>query len=218
MALDFKQLYGLQDQVLDKVFSEVSELYLTGGTCLHRFILEKRYSEDLDFFANDSVLFYQHTRAAIKRLASTLTVSIQVETKDFFRIRVNNSLQVDFVNDHSEYFGSNTVKGTYRLDNVLNILSNKMTAILGRDDPKDIFDFYMICCYFSFDWAIIIQSVRKKFRFSLDDFIIRLESFPEKLLERIYIKDSGFLKSRSRLTERIISELARETRHIAFMS
>ena len=50
----YKELYALQDQVLNAVFAAESEFYLTGGTCLCRFYQAKRYSDDLDFFANDS--------------------------------------------------------------------------------------------------------------------------------------------------------------------
>ena len=39
----------LQDRVLELIFSQEQEFYLTGGTCLSRFYQEKRYSDDLDF-------------------------------------------------------------------------------------------------------------------------------------------------------------------------
>lgn len=50
-SLDYKQLYALQDKVLEVVFSVENIFYLTGGTCLSRFYKEKRYSDDLDFFS-----------------------------------------------------------------------------------------------------------------------------------------------------------------------
>ena len=48
---NYKELYKLQDKVLDVVFSAENIFYLTGGTCLSRFYKEKRYSDDfeLDF-------------------------------------------------------------------------------------------------------------------------------------------------------------------------
>jgi len=49
-SLDYKKLYALQDEVLEKVFAVEDEFYLTGGTALSRFYQEKRYSDDLDFF------------------------------------------------------------------------------------------------------------------------------------------------------------------------
>ena len=52
--LDYKRLYALQDRVLEKIFSFKHDLYLTGGTCLSRFYHEIRYSDDLDFFVNNT--------------------------------------------------------------------------------------------------------------------------------------------------------------------
>lgn len=51
--IDYTLLYTLQDKVLNIVFSELSEFYLTGGTCLHRFYFAERYSDDLDFFTHE---------------------------------------------------------------------------------------------------------------------------------------------------------------------
>lgn len=45
----YTELYDLQDRVLETVFSIESGFYLTGGTCLHRFYYNKRYSDDLAF-------------------------------------------------------------------------------------------------------------------------------------------------------------------------
>ena len=46
----YKKLYDLQDRVLGIVFSREHDFYLTGGTALHRFYYNLRYSDDLDFF------------------------------------------------------------------------------------------------------------------------------------------------------------------------
>ena len=45
-SIDYKKLYFLQDEVLKAVFDAEHEFYLTGGTCLSRFYVEKRYSDD----------------------------------------------------------------------------------------------------------------------------------------------------------------------------
>jgi len=49
-SINYAMLYSLQDEVLSIVFEVENEFYLTGGTCLSRFFVEKRYSDDLDFF------------------------------------------------------------------------------------------------------------------------------------------------------------------------
>ena len=52
--IDYRKLYLLHDEVLKTVFDTEREFYLTGGTCISRFYVEKRYSDDLDFFTNQS--------------------------------------------------------------------------------------------------------------------------------------------------------------------
>jgi predicted nucleotidyltransferase component of viral defense system len=54
---DYRKLYLTQDKVLLKLKPVLSSFYLTGGTALGRFYLNHRFSEDLDFFMNQSVLF-----------------------------------------------------------------------------------------------------------------------------------------------------------------
>ena len=56
-SIDYEKLYQLQDEVLEVVFGVENEFYLTGGTCLSRFYKEKRYSDDLDFFTNNSARY-----------------------------------------------------------------------------------------------------------------------------------------------------------------
>jgi len=51
--LDYVKLYELQDMVLYEVFKTTKSFYLTGGTALHRFYYDIRYSDDLDFFCID---------------------------------------------------------------------------------------------------------------------------------------------------------------------
>lgn len=41
---NYDELYALQDRVLGIVFSEETPFYLTGGTALHRFYCNARYS------------------------------------------------------------------------------------------------------------------------------------------------------------------------------
>ncbi|MEW6518568.1 MAG: hypothetical protein AB1461_04060 [Thermodesulfobacteriota bacterium] len=63
---------------------------------------------------------------------SPFTVSKIVDSKDFVRINaIDNDtlLQIDFVNGRVKRFGDFTYQGAYRLDNPLNILSNKISAV-----------------------------------------------------------------------------------------
>lgn len=126
----FKELYQLQDQVMELVFKSESEFYLTGGTCLSRFYQAKRYSNDLDFFTHDSPRFSFAVRAIRRVLEDKFPIQLQLDTKNFVRLEVDKKLQVDFVNDSviRESYPVSTPKG-YLIDTIENILSNKLTAI-----------------------------------------------------------------------------------------
>src|SRR5450759_3603027 len=57
LEIDYRKLYRIPDKLLLALKQVMSSFYLTGGTALGRFYLNHRYSEDLDFFINKSVIF-----------------------------------------------------------------------------------------------------------------------------------------------------------------
>ncbi|HRX49681.1 MAG TPA: nucleotidyl transferase AbiEii/AbiGii toxin family protein, partial [Spirochaetota bacterium] len=108
--VDYNNLYQVQNEVLDIIFSEESIFYLTGGTCINRFYSEKRYSDDLDFFTNDNNLFRENIRSIFNFFDEKKIIFETVaDSKDFVRIKIKDILKVDFVNDRIYYYGR-TVK------------------------------------------------------------------------------------------------------------
>lgn len=207
--IDYVRLYALQDQVLDRFFSFDSDFYLTGGTCLSRFYQERRYSDDLDFFVNNSTVFGFTIKKVKALLAESFKVDTEIETKDFCRLKIDRFLQVDFINDRVAYYKDPVIlENGYKIDNIENILSNKITAIIGRDDPKDIFDIYLIARFYSFNWSEIIQSAKVKSAFNLEELLVRLKSFPRKLLDRINLVDETFLNNFSTEFATLIDEIS----------
>ena len=167
-TIDYKRLYEIQDEVLDIIFEETTEFYLTGGTCLSRFYYAKRFSLDLDLFANSSNLFHFNIRSILEKLSKKkVPLKVEVETKDFMRLMIRDMLQVDFVNDRVKYIGTILTKNNLNIDNVFNILANKITAILTRDNIKDVFDIYLISKYNSFQWSEIFRFAQEKMVFQL---------------------------------------------------
>jgi hypothetical protein len=195
--INYKRLYALQDEILDLVFNEDTEFYLTGGTCLNRFYFEKRYSDDLDFFTHHSNTFSYSSREVIERIAQAgLPVDKLVDEKDFIRIGVTKDLtflQIDFINDRVPRFGELVIKKGYKLDNTLNILSNKLTAVIGRDNPKDVFDIALITENCLFNWSEILAETKKKLLFQKEDLLYRLQTFPRPLLKRLKLTDEHCL-------------------------
>lgn len=211
--LDYKNLYITQDKILKAVFETTSEFYLTGGTCLNRFYYEKRYSDDLDFFTNNSDFFRQSINAIFDKFKEAdFDFSKTVDGKDFVRFVVSEygqPLQIDFVNDRVGRIGLPAQKDGYLIDTIDNILSNKITAVLGRDEPKDIFDIYMIASFESVDWTKILRFARQKVVFQKEDLLYRLDTFPKTLLKRIKLVDGSFLDAFDEKYPQIIEQIKR---------
>ena len=174
---DYTELYELQDKVLKIIFSEETPFYLTGGTALHRFYCNRRYSDDLDLFMQGEPYFYDEAKELIYKLKKHFTVETTVSTKDFLRIKIGQ-LKIDFVNDRVYRYGKSNITNGISVDNVCNILAGKLTAVLGRDEEKDVFDIVSICLMYDFNWIDILQAAHEKESF--EDYILveRLKSFP----------------------------------------
>ena len=206
--IDYKELYELQDKVLEIVFAVEREFYLTGGTCISRFYVEKRYSDDLDFFTNQSRRYSFAVKNVKIALQKIFNLTVEVESKDFTRFKIDGILQVDFVNDMAcRYKEPLLNEKNFLYDNIENILSNKITAVIGRDNPKDVFDIFLICKYYNFDWKEILDAAHEKAGFSNDELVIRLKSFPKELLEKIKITDETFLDDFEAGWDKIIKEI-----------
>ena len=213
-SIDYTQLYKLQDGVLDCVFKVEKEFYLTGGTCLSRFYHGKRYSDDLDFFTNSSSRFHFAIKNIKTEISSMFPLNITLESKDFVRFMVDGILQVDFVNDRVvRYKDVHQSEKGYLIDHIENILSNKITAVLGRDNPKDVFDIFLISNFHTFHWADILLSAKEKAMFNHEDLVVRLKSFPLKMLHKIKLIDTSFLDSFPEKYEQIIKEIKDKTQH-----
>ena len=206
--INYVELYKLQDKVLDIVFSAEKIFYLTGGTCLSRFYEEKRYSDDLDFFTHDNDNFPRAIKEIKQLLNDKFIVVEEVTSKDFIRLKIDNLLQVDFVNDRVMRYKEPTILDNgYVIDNIENILANKLTAVIGRDNPKDIFDIYLLSKFSQYDMKVILDIAHKKAGFYNDDLIIRLKSFPIVLLQNINLTDKTFLDNFELEYNKVIQEI-----------
>ena len=187
---DYKALYLLQDKFLAWWKSMEMPFYLTGGTALGRYYLNHRYSEDLDFFTNANLEY----PVFIKKIRDNVTKHFNVDirnalfTDDFTRLFItfnHQNLKVEFVNDVSYYAGKSLKYDFGWIDTPRNILSNKLTALVGRDEPKDIYDIVHIALNYSFSWDNVFLDAKEKCIINEIDVEKRLTSFPIQLLENI---------------------------------
>lgn len=194
-SLDYNALYRLQDRVLKLVVDADTQFYMTGGTCLNRFFFEKRYSADLDLFSNENNLFREDVRMLMEAFGSTdYPYEVLVDSRDFVRIRVQSMLRVDLVNDRVYRFGKSirTSDGIV-LDNPGNIAANKICAVLGRDEPKDVFDLYTLFCHAALDWTQILAASGKKCALEMEVLQYRLNSFPLHLVDLLPVLSEAFI-------------------------
>ena len=190
-ALNYTNIYALQDKVLAVIFSTETTFYLTGGTCLNRFYHNRRYSDDLDLFTNENALFRDDVRILSDTLKSaSIPYAIQVDTRDFVRLFIEERLQLDLVNDRVYRYGKSirSPQGIV-LDNESNICANKLCAIIGRDDPKDMFDLYTIFKKGKTDWKTVLTAAAKKCALDPEVLEYRLSSFPLELLDLLAVVD-----------------------------
>jgi len=160
------KLYPLQDDTLKIISGTPNDFYLSGGTALGRFYLHHRFSDDLDFFLNQSADFTHQVEQIFQSLKlNQIQFSVGIKSTDFVRISLRKEqviLKVEFVNDVAYHYGDLKIFPLFpRVDNWRNILSNKLTA-LERREPKDIADILFLARHYSFHWNDIFNAGLQK--------------------------------------------------------
>ncbi|PIS22749.1 hypothetical protein COT50_00240 [candidate division WWE3 bacterium CG08_land_8_20_14_0_20_41_10] len=180
------KLYPLQDKVLKIINALGTPFYLTGGTALSRCYFNHRYSDDLDFFVNKDAN-YQVCVAKIIDGLTNLGIAELRKFDTFSSFKVADLLKVDLVNDIPSHIGGfNTFDIYSKVDNLQNILSNKISALVSRDEPKDVVDIWTIARSQKVDWKQIFVDVSSKAVGIFPPKIAeRLETFPLELLDKV---------------------------------
>jgi hypothetical protein len=147
--------------------TQPAEFYLTGGTALSRCYLHHRYSDDLDFFVNDAPSFQDDVLRIQKILSEHFSIEVQrsgERFRRFFLFENDVSLKIECINDVPFHFGNfQSFELFQRVDNPLNILSNKITAIMERNEAKDFADIFSIVSNLgNVDWKTIFVSASSK--------------------------------------------------------
>ncbi len=149
-AFYFDVLYPFQDRVVKVINQADTGFYLTGGTAASRGYLQHRFSDDLDYFVNDDQRFGLWVERIIQALNREFQGDVLMKEERFARLNLAQkdfSLKIEMVNDVPARVGEiqeHPVLG--RLDSAENILANKVTALLDREEPKDFADIWGFCC------------------------------------------------------------------------
>lgn len=146
----FDTLYPFQDRVVKVINQADTEFYLTGGTAASRGYLQHRFSDDLDYFVNDDDHFGLWVERVIQALNREWRCEVLMKEERFARLNLAQGdvlLKIEMINDVPARVGNITTHPVLgRLDSAENILANKVTALLGREEPKDLADVWGFCC------------------------------------------------------------------------
>lgn len=167
-AFYFTRLYPMQDRVLARLASIESGFYLTGGTAASRAYLHHRFSDDLDLFVNDDDRFRLWAQRVVQALARSgdWQVTVVHQEARFARLNLTESdvvLKIEMVNDVPAHVGElrrDPVLGL--LDSPENILANKLTAVVDREEPKDLADIWGFCCRMGLSCEAALEGAQSK--------------------------------------------------------
>lgn len=150
LASSLRALSALQTRVLD-AFRDVDGVWLTGGGALAGFHLGSRRSHDLDWFTAD-IEDIAHLARRLTGWCAVHGVSVDVEQEfpGFRRYRLRDETGetlVDLVHEPVAQVVALADKPCVdgiRVDPPKEIVANKLAALLGRGETKDLVDLLLL--------------------------------------------------------------------------
>jgi hypothetical protein len=142
-------LSSFQSEVLTAFFERERGFYLTGGAALAGFHLGHRTTSDLDLFTGDASAF-ERGRFALVDTASALGAQLDVtqEAPGFHRAllaRGDEGVVVDLVREPVQQLHPEKPEHDgIRVDPPDEILANKLTALVGRAEERDLVDVWFL--------------------------------------------------------------------------
>ena len=146
---------------------------LSGGTALAEFYLHHRYSEDLDFFAEEE-FDPQSISVLLKRLQKPLGIDSSTFEQSFNRNLFFLHIGNDVIKTEFTFFPFPSVekgpmRGALRIDSLLDIAINKVFTIYQKPRARDYIDLYCILRE-KREWSVgdLMQKAQIKFDHHLD--------------------------------------------------
>jgi len=162
---------GLQKTILEN-FSAVKDseqFYLTGGTALAQFYLKHRRSEDLDFFtAIMEIILPFSFNLEGHLILQGLSVRRLRGLNSFVELQVgrgSESTIMHLAQDAAFRFEETKYFPEYpqvRIDNLVDIASNKLLALFARATLRDFIDVFFLVDKSNFSTDQLVELARKK--------------------------------------------------------
>lgn len=139
------RLTALQCDLLAAFFEREQRFFLTGGAALAGFYLGHRGTDDLDLFARPGPSLDDALRAMRDACASCgAAVETLQSLADFKRLlarRGDETCVIDLVIDRAPAIDDEkSTFGSVRVDTLREITANKLCAVVGRSEAKDLVD------------------------------------------------------------------------------
>jgi predicted nucleotidyltransferase component of viral defense system len=144
------RLSPFQREVLEAIFARAGDaMFLTGGAALAGYHLGHRTTDDLALFMVDPEAF-QRARYLIDDAAAALGAKVEVRQdgpgfRRYAFVRGDVALVVDTVLERvPQLHAQKTRVGSVLVDPAEEILANKLTAIAGRMEERDLVDVFCL--------------------------------------------------------------------------
>ena len=143
--MGFSKLSAFQREVLEAVFAREQDLFLTGGAALAEYHLGHRTTDDLDLFTLDAAAF-ERSRHVIAAVADDLAAKLEVRQdapgfRRYALTRGDGAVIVDAVYERvAQRVPDKPRFGRIIVDPPEEIVANKLTAVVGRMEERDLVD------------------------------------------------------------------------------
>ncbi len=130
--------------MLHAFFARASGFFLTGGAVLVGWELGHRSTDDLDLFTNEDGAM-ETADVSVKGAAAAVGAQVKglIASPDFRRFLVTRgaeTVDVDVVRDRSVRLYAKVIRDGIEMDSAEEIFVNKICAIVGRSELRDIVD------------------------------------------------------------------------------
>ena len=138
------KLGELQRRFLHEFFSKENHFFLTGGAALAGFYLGHRETHDLDLFTLIDAM--EEGSAAVAEVAREIGAKLEsIQTSPDFRRYIltheSEAIVIDLIRERvAQIISDKPMIGIIRVDPPEEILANKLCALLGRAEIRDLVD------------------------------------------------------------------------------
>ncbi len=193
-----QSLYGKQDTILDKVFSNLVQIgipncILAGGTALSRYYLHHRVSYDLDFFVGGG-FSPEKLSIAIGRIGINLS-DVHIESGSVYAHQLHgyanadeSIVKISFVEDVYEDMWPKKKFGNVITEEIGGLYHRKLRTLSGsgygkdtkgaRQTARDLFDAYVLSSQIQPIHSFLIESNQRGANFPQDALCANIMSMP----------------------------------------